>query len=187
METMNENTQNDIQADENLEDQAAEAEETTETENADPPSAEPSQEEPKTRAYTQEQLDAIIRRKISKATRGMIEASELEKAQQEHEATKVQLQNALAELENLRRINFFMGKGCATDEAEFLAYKTTKSMAEGEDFQAAAERIIKTYQPSKKKDSGVVVSTGGSFEGKGVKRRPTTSEEMNALIRQRRY
>ena len=146
--------------------------------------------------FTQAEVDALISkekaRAVAKATKGMPKEDELtafrawkdsQQTEQERwdglikdrDAAQTELRAAQAELEQLKRLQYVMGKGYPLDEAEFIAFKASKLVNDDLSFEAAVDSLKKPEQ------TAVKVDLGGRMDGKAPAL--TVNEQINALIR----
>lgn len=138
------------------------------------------------RTFTQEQLDAIIARERTKATKGWFSAEQMQAKEtsittltNERDAARSDLEKTRAELEGLKNEKFLSGKGVPADMLEFYAFKIGKMVADGKTFEQAAEEYLKENPPA----GEVRVSTGGKVGGSSPSKPQKPNDIMNALIR----
>ena len=137
------------------------------------------------RTFTQEQLDAIISRERSKATKGWFSAEQMaakdttiQTLTTERDTAKADKDKLQAELDTYKREKFLSGKGVPADMVEFYAFKIGKLVTDKKTFEQAAEEYLKDNPPA----GNVRLSTGGSVGGSGGQQ-PNPNDIMNALIR----
>lgn len=152
----------------------------------------PAQTEEKT--FTQEQLDAIVGKRVSKAMKGMPEEAELKEFREwksskqseaeklaalmsERDTAKSDLAAALAKVEQYEREKLLLKKGVPAEDVDYYAFKAAQLVSDSKTFEMAVDEIIKQRQPQKQ----TVVNTGGSLQGNGAAQ--TNNDAMNALIR----
>ena len=138
------------------------------------------------RTFTQEQLDAIIARERSKATKGWFTAEQMAAKDTSISSLTTERDNARSDLaklqEQLDALNhekFLAGKGVPNEMLEFYAFKIGKLVTEGKTFEQAAEEYIKDHPPA----GTVRMSTGGGVSKSGGTPPKNTNDKMNALIR----
>ena len=138
------------------------------------------------RTFTQEQLDAIIARERSKATKGWFTAEQMAAKDTSISSLTTERDNARSDLaklqEQLDALNhekFLAGKGVPNEMLEFYAFKIGKLVTEGKTFEQAAEEYIKDHPPA----GTVSMSTGGGVSKSGGTPPKNTNDKMNALIR----
>lgn len=136
------------------------------------------------RTFTQAQLDAIVAREKAKATKGWFSADDMAAKDTsistlttERDTARADLTKAQAELEDLKREKYLIGKGVKADDVDYYAFKIGKLVTDKKTFEQAAEDFLKENPPAT-----VRISTGGSVSG-GTDAPPKTNERMNALIR----
>ena len=141
------------------------------------------------RTFTQEQLDAIIARERSKATKGMFSAdamaakdSSINALTTERDAVKAENAKLKAEIDGYKNQKFLSEKGVPADMLEFYAFKIGKLVKDDKTFEKAAEEFLKENPPA----SSVRVSTGGNIGGTSSNGAPVKSNDiMNNLFRGR--
>lgn len=131
--------------------------ETTQT-----PAQEPETTPEKT--FTQAEVDAIVGKRVAKATKGMPTEEELtafkqwkESQQTEQErwntltqdrdTARTELTAAKEELEQYKREKFLLGKGVPGADVDYYAFKIGKLVTDTTDFEAAAEQYLKEHAP----------------------------------------
>lgn len=137
------------------------------------------------RTFTQEQLDAIIARERTKATKGWFSAEQMQAKDAnittlttERDNAKAELAATKAQLESLKNEKYLAGKGVPSDMIEFYAFKIGKLVDDKKTFEQAAEEFLKDNPPS----TSVRVSTGGNINGAN-QQQMKPGDIMNALIR----
>jgi len=149
------------------------------------------QNEQNQRTFTQEEVDAIINRRLAKERKGQPSAEELaafREYQKEHapkdDATKLkdmtsERDSAQTELEMARRENYLLRQGVSAEDVDFYVYKITKAMDEDESFEEAAKKYLKEH----KARPGVRVDMGSRLNNGANGGKTNASQTMNDLIR----
>lgn len=155
------------------------------------PNPAPVPEPSPAKTFTQEEVDAMIGKRLAKAMKGMPSEEELtayrtwkdgQQTEQERQAkrdkelsdSKTALTAAQAELEQLKRDKYVLSKGLTGDDAEFTAYKAEKMVDDKTTFEAAVDQLI----ANRKKvtfDWTAPAGDGGKTE--------TVNAAMNSIIR----
>lgn len=155
------------------------------------PTPAPTPEPAPAKTFTQEEVDAMIGRRLAKAMKGMPGEEELaafrawkdgqageqerwDKLSGERDALSGRLRQAEAEREQLKRELYVLKKGLSGEEAEFIAFKAGR-MA---DDKTTFEQAVDTLTAGRKKttfDWTARVGGGGGKTGE--------NDVMNALIR----
>ena len=137
------------------------------------------------RTFTQEQLDAIIARERTKATKGWFTAEQMQAKDASITTLTTERDNARAEnaklqeqIDTYNHEKFLSGKGVPADMLEFYAFKIGKLVDDKKNFEQAAEEYLKENPPA----GTVRVSTGGSVGGSN-ETKPDMNATMNAIIR----
>lgn len=137
------------------------------------------------RTFTQEQLDAIIARERSKATKGWFTAEQMaakdtsiSSLTTERDNARNELATTRAELDALKNEKFLAGKGVPSDMLEFYAFKIGKLVTDKKTFEQAAEEYLKDNPPA----GTVRMSTGGGVNNGGTQPQKP-NEIMNAIFR----
>lgn len=151
----------------------------------------PAPEPSPAKTFTQEEVDAIVGKRLAKAMKGVPSDEELTayRSWKENQATEQERWNTLtnerdtangrvsaltAELEQAKRDNYILSKGLTGDEAEFISFKAAKMVDEKTTFEAAVDQL--TAEREKKPTFDWAAPVGGN--------KPTnTSSAMNAIIR----
>lgn len=138
------------------------------------------------RTFTQEQLDAIIARERSKATKGWFTADQMAAKDTSISSLTTERDNARADLakvqeqlDALQHEKFLAGKGVPSEMLEFYAFKIGKLVTDKKTFEQAAEEYIKDNPPA----GTVRMSTGGGVNNGGGTQPQTSNEKMNAIFR----
>lgn len=151
------------------------------------PVPEPSTE----KTFTQEEVDAIIGKRLAKAMKGMPSEDELtayrswkegkagekerwDKLTGERDSLSAKLGTAESERDQLKREVYVLKKGLTGDEAEFIAFKAGKMVDDKTTFEQAVDALT---ADRKKTTFDWTAPVGGG--------KPQTGENdvMNALIR----
>lgn len=146
------------------------------------------------KTFTQEEVDALVGKRLSKAMKGIPSEEELKafrewkEGQQtekerwqnltkENEAYKTALAEARVELEQNRREKFLIAQGVSSDDVDYYSYKIGKMVTDELTFEKAAEKFLgdKNQTPKVRVDLAASVNGGGNPN--------TANETMNALIR----
>lgn len=146
------------------------------------PATEPEPTPAKT--FTQEEVDAMIGKRLAKAMKGIPSEEELnayrawlgEKDKKEASYTKAQtdLAAAQSELEQLKREKYVLSKGLTGDDAEFISFKASKLVDDKTTFEQAVDQLTENRQK--------VVFDWTAPVGGGSKEE-TVNSTMNSLIR----
>jgi hypothetical protein len=152
-----------------------------------------AQEATTEKTFTQAEVDALIGRRVAKATKGMPDEGELAafrewKANQQTETDKLNsltqerdtataaLTAANAELEQLKREKLLTGMGVSADDVDYYAFKIGKLVTDEKTFEDAAKEYLQDKNSSK-----VRVDLGAALSGSKVA--TTTNDSMNQLLR----
>lgn len=146
------------------------------------------------RTFTQEEVDTIVSRRLSRAMKDVPSADEINayrtwKNNQQSEADKMNnliserdsskaaLAKALAEIDQLKQKSYVASKGFTGDEAEFISFKAAKMAEEDEKltFEAAVDKLAEGKQKKATFDWSAQVGGGSS--------KKTANGLMNDLIR----
>lgn len=118
------------------------------------------------KTFTQAEVDALIAKRLDRATKGMPSKEELSefKAWKDSQQTEEEKWNNLtkerdtahgkineleAEIEQLKRQNYILGKGASGEAAEFAMFKAAKLVDENTTFEEAVDKIL-AEQPAAK-------------------------------------
>lgn len=136
------------------------------------------------RTFTQEQLDAIISRERSKATKGWFSAEQMAAKDNSIATLTSERDSARADNQKLQdKINayehekFLQGKGVPANAVDFYAFKIGQLVTDKKTFEQAAEEYLKDNPPV-----SVTMSTAGGVGGGGATT-PKPNDLMNAIIR----
>ena len=156
------------------------------------PTPAPAPEPAPVKTFTQEEVDAIVGKRLAKAMKGIppeeelnayrtwkesqqTEKDKLDNLTKERDTANGRVSSLTAELEQLKRSNYVMSKGLTGDEAEFIAFKAAKMVDEKTTFEAAVDQL--TAEREKKPSFNWTAPVGGN----GAK--PSTNDVMNSIIR----
>ena len=160
-----------------------EVETETAPQNQPAPAPEP---QPNTRTFTQEQLDAIIARERSKATKGWFTAeqmaakdSSIATLTSERDDARNKITELQTELNGYKNEKFLTSKGVPAEMLDFYAFKIGKLVTDKKTFEQAADEYIKENPPV----GSVRMSTGGGVSNNGGGSPLKPNDIMNALIR----
>lgn len=152
----------------------------------------PTPEPSPAKTFTQEEVDAIVGKRLAKAMKGVPTEEELtayrswKESQQteqekwnnltkERDTANGKVSSLTAELEQAKRDNYILSKGLTGDEAEFISFKAAKMVNEKTTFEAAVDQL--TAEREKKPTFDWTAPVGGS----GAK--PSVNDVMNSIIR----
>lgn len=152
----------------------------------------PAPEPTPAKTFTQEEVDAIVGKRLAKAMKGVPSEEELSayRSWKESQQTEQERWNNLteerdtangkvtaltAELEQTKRDNYILSKGLTGDEAEFIAFKAAKMVDDKTTFEAAVDQLTANREQKPKFDWTAPV--GGGNPGTSV------NDLMNTLIR----
>lgn len=146
------------------------------------------------KTFTQEEVNALITKRVAAAKKGMPSDDELSafrtwKENQQTEAERHQavinerdtarseLKTAREEIEALKRQNYISTKGLTGDEAEFVIFKASKLVNDSTTFESAVETVLKERAPQQRVDFTAPLAGGG---------KENTNSVMNDWIRNAR-
>lgn len=145
----------------------------------------PTEPAPALRTFTQEQLDAIIARERTKATKGWFSKEQMDAKDNtiaaltaERDAANADKAKLQTELDGYKNEKFLVSKGVPAEMVDFYAFKIGKLVTKDKTFEQAAEEYIKDNPPT----GTVRMSTGGGVSG-GGDTKPDHNATMNAIIR----
>nr|DAE22149.1 MAG TPA: Major capsid protein [Siphoviridae sp. ctLsx2] len=155
------------------------------------PTPAPSPEPSPAKTFTQEEVDAMIGKRLAKAMKGMPSDDELtayrtwkdsQQTEQERQAkrekefadNKSALTAAQAEVQQLKREKYVLSKGLTGEEAEFISFKAEKIMDDKTTFEQAVDKLTENRQKVK---FDWTAPAGGGSEKNNV------NAAMNSLIR----
>lgn len=144
------------------------------------------------KTFTQEEVDAIVGKRLAKAMKGVPSDEELNayrswKANQpneqetlnnltkERDTANGKVSALTAELEQAKRNNYILSKGLTGDEAEFIAFKAAKMVDEKTTFEAAVDQL------AAERDKKPTFNWSAPVGGSGSK--PSVNDVMNSIIR----
>lgn len=147
------------------------------------------------KTFTQEEVNAIVAKRVSAAKKGMPDETELaafrtwKDTQQsetaahqtvinERDTARNELKAAQDENETLKRQLYVLEKGLTGEDAEFVIFKAAKLVNEETTFEKAVEEVMKDRNPTQRVD--FTAPLNGADGGK------TTNSIMNAIIRNAR-
>lgn len=147
----------------------------------------PVEEAAPAKTFTQEEVDAIVSRRLSKAMKGIPSEEEMNQyrtwkgdraEEQRKEAAYAKAQTDLAaaqaELEQLKREKYVLSKGLTGEDAEFISFKASKLVDDKTTFEQAVDQLTENRQ--KVKFDWTAQLGGGS-------KAETENATMNNLIR----
>lgn len=143
------------------------------------------------KTFTQEDVDTIVSKRLAKAMKGVPNDEELaayrnwkssqqteqqRQEQREREFTQNQqaLATAQAELEQLKKEKYVLGKGLTGEDAEFAMFKAEKMVDDKTTFEQAVDQIAESH---KKVSFDWAAPAGGGNSGSNA------NDVMNRLIR----
>lgn len=158
--------------------------------NQNPNPATPPEPSP-AKTFTQEEVDAMIGKRLAKAMKGIPSEEEItayrtwkdsQQTEQERQAkqakdladSKAALTASQAEVEQLKRDKYVLGKGLTGEDAEFIAFKAMKMVNDKTTFEQAVDAL--TANRKKATFDWTAPAGGGTKEN-------TANQQMNALIR----
>lgn len=143
------------------------------------------------KTFTQEEVDAMIGKRLAKAMKGIPSDEEItayrtwkdsQQTEQERQAkrdkeladSKSALSAAQSELEQVKRDKYVLSKGLTGDDAEFIAFKALKMVDDKTTFEQAVDKLTENRQKVK---FDWTAPTGGG------EKKTDTNAAMNNLIR----
>ena len=143
------------------------------------------------KTFTQEEVDAIVGKRLSKAMKGLPSEEEItayrtwkdsQQTEQERQAkrdkefaeNKAALTAAQTELEQAKREKYVLSKGLTGEDAEFITFKAQKMVDDKTTFEQAVDQLTENRQ--KVKIDWAAPAGGGQKE-------PNINAAMNSLIR----
>lgn len=144
------------------------------------------------KTFTQEDVDAIVGKRLAKAMKGMPSEEEMNNfrnwqgTQQETQTTidtltrerdtaRGRVSSLEAELSALKQSNYVQSKGYFGDDAEFVMFKAAKMVDKDTTFEQAVDKIAEEYKRKPAFSWSAPVGDGS--------RQNTTNSAMNAFIR----
>ena len=118
------------------------------------------------KTFTQEEVDAMIGKRLAKAMKGIPSEEEItayrtwkdsQQTEQERQAkqakdladSKDALTASQAEVEQLKRDKYVLGKGLTGEDAEFIAFKALKMVDDKTTFEQAVDKLTENRQKVK--------------------------------------
>lgn len=118
------------------------------------------------KTFTQEEVDAMIGKRLAKAMKGIPSEEEItayrtwkdsQQTEQERQAkqakdladSKAALTASQAEVEQLKRDKYVLGKGLTGEDAEFIAFKALKMVDDKTTFEQAVDKLTENRQKVK--------------------------------------
>ena len=118
------------------------------------------------KTFTQEEVDAMIGKRLAKAMKGIPSDEEItayrtwkdgqqteqerqEKRDKELAESKSALTAAQAEIEQMKRDKYVLSKGLTGDDAEFIAFKALKMVDDKTTFEQAVDQLAESRQKVK--------------------------------------
>lgn len=155
------------------------------------PTPAPSPEPSPAKTFTQEEVDAMIGKRLAKAMKGMPSDDELtayrtwkdiQQTEQERQAkrdkefadNKSALTAAQAEVQQLKREKYVLSKKLSGEEAEFISFKAEKMVDDKTTFEQAVDKLTENRQKVK---FDWTAPAGGGSEKNNI------NAAMNSLIR----
>lgn len=155
------------------------------------PTPAPSPEPSPAKTFTQEEVDAMIGKRLAKAMKGMPSDDELTayrtwkdsqqtererqaKREKEFADNKSALTAAQTEVQQLKREKYVLSKGLTGEEAEFISFKAEKMVDDKTTFEQAVDKLTENRQKVK---FDWTAPAGGGSEKNNV------NAAMNSLIR----
>lgn len=155
------------------------------------PTPAPSPEPSPAKTFTQEEVDAMIGKRLAKAMKGMPSDDELtayrtwkdsQQTEQERQAkrekefadNKSALTAAQAEIEQMKRDKYVFSKGLTGEEAEFIAFKALKMVDDKTTFEQAVDKLTENRQK---------VRIDWAAPAGGGEKKIDVNAAMNSLIR----
>lgn len=144
------------------------------------------------KTFTQEEVDAVVGKRLAKAMKGMPSEEELasfrnwQGTQQttqntintlttERDAATGRVATLEAELAQLKQTNYIQTKGFAGEDAEFVLFKALKMVNDKTSFEQAVDQIAEERKAKPSFSWSAPVGDGS--------KKPCVNETMNALIR----
>lgn len=143
------------------------------------------------KTFTQEDVDAIVSKRLAKAMKGVPSDEEItayrnwknsqqteqqrqEQREQEFTQNKQALATAQAELEQLKKEKYVLGKGLTGEDAEFVMFKAEKLVDDKTTFEQAVDQITENYKK---------VTFDWTAPAGGGNKESSANDVMNRLIR----
>lgn len=143
------------------------------------------------KTFTQEEVDAMIGKRLAKAMKGIPSEEEItayrtwkdgQQTEQERQAkrdkelaeSKSALTAAQTEIEQMKRDKYVLSKGLTGDDAEFIAFKALKMVDSKTTFEQAVDKLTENRQK---------VTFDWTAPAGGGEKKSETNAAMNSLIR----
>lgn len=143
------------------------------------------------KTFTQEEVDAMIGKRLAKAMKGIPSEEEItayrtwkdgQQTEQERQAkrdkelaeSKSALTAAQTEIEQMKRDKYVLSKGLTGDDAEFIAFKALKMVDSKTTFEQAVDNLTENRQK---------VTFDWTAPAGGGEKKSETNAAMNSLIR----
>lgn len=151
----------------------------------------PTPETSPAKTFTQEEVDAMIGKRLAKAMKGIPSEEELsayrtwkdsQQTEQDRQAkrdkeladSKTALIAAQSELEQLKREKYVLDKGLTGENAEFIAFKAAKLVDDKTTFEQAVDQLTENRQK---------ITFDWTAQAGGGSKEETENATMNNLIR----
>ena len=155
------------------------------------PNPAPGPEPSPAKTFTQEEVDAMIGKRLAKAMKGIPSEEEIaayrtwregQQTEQERQAkrdkeladSKSALTAAQAEIEQMKRDKYVLSKGLTGEEAEFIAFKGLKMVDDKTTFEQAVDQLTENRQK---------VRIDWAAPAGGGEKKIDVNAAMNSLIR----
>ena len=155
------------------------------------PNPAPGPEPSPAKTFTQEEVDAMIGKRLAKAMKGIPSEEEIaayrtwregQQTEQERQAkrdkeladSKSALTAAQTEIEQMKRDKYVLSKGLTGDDAEFIAFKALRMVDDKTTFEQAVDKLTENRQ--KVKFDWTAPAGGGE-------KKIDVNAAMNSLIR----
>lgn len=155
------------------------------------PNPAPVPEPTPAKTFTQEEVDAMIGKRLAKAMKGIPSEEEIaayrtwregQQTEQERQAkrdkeladSKSALTAAQAEIEQMKRDKYVLSKGLTGEEAEFIAFKALKMVDDKTTFEQAVDKLTENRQK---------VRIDWAAPAGGGEKKIDVNAAMNSLIR----
>lgn len=155
------------------------------------PNPAPVPEPTPAKTFTQEEVDAMIGKRLAKAMKGIPSEEEIaayrawregQQTEQERQAkrdkeladSKSALTAAQAEIEQMKRDKYVFSKGLTGEEAEFIAFKALKMVDDKTTFEQAVDKLTENRQK---------VRIDWAAPAGGGEKKIDVNAAMNSLIR----
>ena len=115
--------------------------------NQNPNPATPPEPSP-AKTFTQEEVAAMIGKRLAKAMKGIPSEEEIT-AYRTWKDSQAALTASQAEVEQLKRDMYVLGKGLTVEDAEFIAFKALKMVDDKTTFEQAVDKLTENRQKVK--------------------------------------